>query len=184
MGDWFVRMAGRLLDGIGPLLACGCLLAALPKAGDTVLILFLGLVSWPVVASVVRAETLRLSHAPYVEAAITVGVGNWCLTRDYYLPAMAERLLPLLAALFASFAGVIGALAFLGLGANTQESLGFLIFDSQNYIRSNPLYFVAAFGIFVLLLAVAAAVMLLAGQSSGGEAGLMKENPPAEQGND
>jgi ABC-type dipeptide/oligopeptide/nickel transport system permease subunit len=65
---------------------------------------------------------------------------------------MLERLVPLTAALFASFVGVFGALAFLGLGISATDSLGFMIFDSQNFLQSNPIYFISTFLTFISLL--------------------------------
>ncbi len=154
--DFTIRSLGRLLDGLGPLLVAACLLSAMPRVGSGVLAVLLALVSWPVVTSVVRAEVLAMQRVAYVEAAVVVGVRRWRMSTSYLLPAIAERLVPLVFALFASFAGVFGALAFLGLGTGNENGLGFLIYDSQGYLRSKPMYFLVTFTAFLSLLLAAA----------------------------
>jgi nickel transport system permease protein len=150
--DLLLQLLGRLLEALGPLLVVACVLSALPKISAFSLTLFLALASWPVVCFVVRNEILRLKHCLFVEAAVVIGSSPLHLISRYYLPAMLERLVPLTAALFASFVGVFGALAFLGLGISATDSLGFMIFDSQNFLQSNPIYFISTFLTFISLL--------------------------------
>ena len=150
--DRLAFSTASLLDGLGPWLISACLLSAIPRVHTGILSLFIAMISWSGVAFVVRSEILAIKQCAFFEAALVLGVQRHRLFTAYVLPVLSERLVPLSLALFTTFAGVFGALAFLGLGSGTQDSLGFMIFDSQNYLRAQPFYFVGACGAFLMLL--------------------------------
>lgn len=102
--------------------------------GGTLLnvILIIGLVGWPQVTRVLRAETLSLKKRDFIDAAKTGGVGNLRIILTHIIPNEAPMIL-VNAALGISF-GILAeaAIDFLGLGS-VQVSWGFMLFSSLDY---------------------------------------------------
>jgi peptide/nickel transport system permease protein len=92
------------------------MVAVLFEPGPLVLVLVLGLVSWPHTALFVRGQTLILRERDFVGAARATGASDWRLMRRHLLP----NLLPLVVTLAAIDVGAMilteSALSFLGLG--------------------------------------------------------------------
>jgi ABC-type dipeptide/oligopeptide/nickel transport system permease subunit len=161
-GGIFDRMQGvtaKLLDCLGPFLIAACLASVAPRLNTWKLAVFLALIAWPNVSTVVRSEALAISKLAYIEAARAVGVDPFRLALKHYLPAMLDRLAPLCFGLFGVFIALYGALQFVGVGIATEQGLGFLIFDAQSFIRGAPWYWMSCFGAFVVLLLGAAALV-------------------------
>lgn len=160
-GGFFDRsqnVIAKLLDCIGPFLIAACLASIAPRINSWRLAVFLALVAWPNISTVVRSEALAISRLAYVDAARAVGVPPMRLALAYYLPAMLDRLAPLCFGLFGSFVALYGALGFIGVGVSTEQGLGFLLFDAQSFIRSVPWYWVSCFFAFIMLLLFSAAM--------------------------
>jgi len=160
--DRLQGVAAKLLDCLGPFLIAACLASVAPRLNSWQLAVFLALVAWPNVSTVVRSEVLAISELTYVEAARAVGVGPLRLAVNHYLPAMLDRLAPLCFALFGMFIALYGALQFVGVGIATEQGLGFMLFDAQSFIRGAPWYWMSCFGAFVVLLLLAAGTTHLA----------------------
>jgi peptide/nickel transport system permease protein len=92
------------------------MVAVLFEPGPWVLVLVLGLISWPHTALFVRGQTLTLRERDFVGAARATGASDWRLLRRHLLP----NLLPLVVTLAAIDVGAMilteSALSFLGLG--------------------------------------------------------------------
>jgi peptide/nickel transport system permease protein len=92
------------------------LVAVLFEPGPVVLVLVLGLVSWPGTALFVRGQTLSLRERDFVGAARATGASDWRLMTRHVLP----NLLPLVVTLAAIDVGAMilteSSLSFLGLG--------------------------------------------------------------------
>ena len=149
-------VVAKLLDCLGPFLLAACLASLAPGMNAWSLAVFLAVVAWPTVSTVVRSETLALSRLGYVEAARAVGVNPFGLALNHYLPAMVDRLAPLCFGLFGGFIALYGALGFVGIGLSTEQGLGFMLFDAQSFIRTAPWYWMSCFGAFLILLLVSA----------------------------
>lgn len=148
----------KLLDCAGPFLLAACLASVAPRINSWKLAVFLALVAWPNVSTVVRSEALAISRMAYVEAARAVGVKPLRLALNHVLPAMLDRLAPLCFGLFGGFVALYGALGFIGVGV-TEQGLGFMLFDAQSFIRSVPWYWMSCFGAFLSLLLFSAGMI-------------------------
>lgn len=142
----------RLLDSLGVFLVAACLAAIAPRLNPWQMGLLLSLAAWPTVSNVIRSETIHILRTEYVEASRAVGAGPIWIARKHVLPAIVDRVLPLSFALTTGYVAVFGGLAFLGVGSTGEFGLGFILFDSHNYLNSTPWYFAAALGGFLLLL--------------------------------
>ena len=85
--------------------------------GDvTSLILILGLLSWPLIARLVRAQFLSLREADFVDAARAVGVADWRIAFRHVLPNALAPLIVQGTFVCASAILVEATLSFLGIG--------------------------------------------------------------------
>ncbi|MEP6590052.1 MAG: ABC transporter permease [Gemmatimonadota bacterium] len=135
------------------------LIAATGRLSTPVLAVVIGLTGWPGMARLVRGETLRLRHAPYVLAARALGARPArVLLRDIFPGTLA----PMLVAATLGVADAIlleAGLSFLGLGLPLPEpSWGGMLLDAREYLGRAPwLLFFPAAG---LVLATSTATLL------------------------
>lgn len=141
----FDRVQGfvaKLLDSVGVFILGICVMAALPRIDGWVLGALLALLGWPSVAGVVRADAIRISRLPYVEAARALGLGSTRVFISHQWPAIYRPLIPLFFSVVMAYVAVLASLSFLGAGASTQLTLGSLLYDSLSFLESAPWYFV------------------------------------------
>ncbi|MGI5286473.1 ABC transporter permease [Nonomuraea polychroma] len=103
------------------------IVAALWGRSMTSVVLIIGLLSWPRLARVVRAEALSVRERAYVKRALTIGAGSMRVIATHVLPHVVPLLLTL--AIFAVGNAILveTAIAFLGLGDPGAISWGRLI---------------------------------------------------------
>lgn len=134
-----------------PYLVAAIAIVALVGRGFWPLALTLGLVSWPIYARVVYAETLGLRTREYVLAARLVGASSPRILLTHVLPGLRPTLQVLCAFQFADMLVAESGLSFLGLGAPLgTPTWGNMLADSRGYLVDAPW----------LLLAPAAAIVL------------------------
>ena len=104
-------------------------------AGLDVLVLVLGLTSWPVLARVVRAETLSLREREFVDAARALGASDSRILLRHVLPSVLPAAWVVVSLLAASVILMEASLSFLGLGDPNVMSLGYLANNAQRFIR-------------------------------------------------
>lgn len=100
----------------------------------TTIALSIGVVSWPQVARLARAEFMKIGRLDYVSAARTAGAGNLYLIFRVILPA---ALPPLVVAAGLSIGAAIlfeAGLSFLGLGDPNVMSWGLIIGQNRDYL--------------------------------------------------
>ncbi len=138
------------------------LLVLLATAGTLPLPLFalvLGLTGWPALARLVRGETLRLRHAPYVEAARALGAEPRRVALREILPGAIP---PLLVAATLGTADVIlleAGLSFLGLGIQPPApSWGGMLLEARDYLGTAP-WLLLAPGLALVLATVTATLL-------------------------
>lgn len=161
--DGFVNSTLRRLIDVGlalpRVIVLLVLIAATGRLSTPALAVVIGLTGWPGMARLVRGETLRLRHAPYVVAARALGASPArVLLRDIFPGTLA----PMLVAATLGVADAIlleAGLSFLGLGLPLPEpSWGGMLLDAREYLGQAPwLLFVPATG---LVLATSAATLL------------------------
>lgn len=114
-----------------------------------VVVLSLGVTSWPHTARVVRAEVLALRRREFVQAALTIGMGDLRILLRHILP---NALTPVLVSTSIVVAGCILAesgLSFLGLGDPNAISWGAMIGTGREAMRTGW-YMIALPGVAVM----------------------------------
>ncbi len=123
---WVDALLMRITDWglVIPWLVLAISLASIFGQSLFVIILVIGLTTWPSTARLVRAQTLSVKERPYVERAKALGAGNWHLITRHILPnvmpvIMANTVLIVAIAILSET-----ALSFLGLGDPFSVSWG------------------------------------------------------------
>jgi ABC-type dipeptide/oligopeptide/nickel transport system permease subunit len=100
----------------------------------------LSLVSWPLMARFVRAQTLVVREQDYVLAARAAGADAACIVRRHVLPQLFGLVVTSSTLNVASVVVAESVLSLLGLGIQPPEpSIGKMITDAIPYLESNPL---------------------------------------------
>lgn len=106
------------------------------------LALLLGLVSWMVVARLVRAEFLSLREREFVEAARVAGASDTRIIFRHILPNAIGVIIVSATLLIASAILLETALSYLGYGIKSPDSsLGLLISQNQSAFQTRPYLF-------------------------------------------
>lgn len=108
---------------------------ALFGAGVERVVLVLGLTLWPVLARVVRAETLSLTHREFVEAARSLGLRETKIILRHILPNVLPPAIVLITLLSATVILLEATLGFIGLGDPSVMSWGYLANNAQRFLR-------------------------------------------------
>jgi peptide/nickel transport system permease protein len=99
------------------------------------LIVLLGLTSWPLLARVVRVETMSVRRREFVEAARSLGATNTRIVLRHVLPQTVAAALVVISVTAARIILLEASLAFLGLTDPNVMSWGNLINSAQSYLR-------------------------------------------------
>ena len=105
--------------------------------GSSVLLLIvvLGLTSWPLLARVLRAEVLVLKHREFVDAARVAGASPARLVLREILPNALPAVSAFLGLILAQVLLIEASLGFIGLGDPNVVSWGYLASQSQRFLR-------------------------------------------------
>ena len=123
------------------------------RASLFVIVLVIGLTSWPFIARVVRSQTLSLRDRPFVDRARVAGTGPAAIMWMHILPNVVPQIVANGALVVAGAIATETALAFIGLGDPLQPSWGTLLFLAQRAgaASSGAWWYVGAPGMFVLI---------------------------------
>ena len=131
----------RIVDGIYCIPGILILILLLVVFGRNPYLLFaaLGAISWLNIARIVRAQTMRLRNAAYIDAARGLGAGTAYVLRHHVLPNVAG---PIVVYTTLAIPYVILAesfISFLGLGIQEPAtSLGVLVADGVQTMETSP----------------------------------------------
>ncbi len=109
--------------------------------GDGMINIFLALalVNWASVARIVRAETLKLKEAEFVEAARSIGVGKLVIMLRHILPNCVPSLIVLFTLNIPSAILSESSLSFLSIGIKPpQASWGLMVNAGRQFLYSQP----------------------------------------------
>jgi peptide/nickel transport system permease protein len=143
-----------------PSLPLAIILAAYLGPSETTIIEVLAVTSWPLVARVVRSQTLSLRERPFTDAARVIGAGN----RRIMFRVIIPNLLTLIAAnavltITAAVAGEAG-LDFIGLGNPSVVSWGTMLYWAETYALFNGAWWwIVAPGICICLVGLGAVLI-------------------------
>ena len=110
------------------------LVVGLFGAGMDNLILLLGLTSWPLLARVVRAETMSVKRWPFVESARAIGARDGRILLHHVVPNVLPAAVVVISLMGSRVILIEAGLSFLGLGDPNQISWGYLINNAQRFL--------------------------------------------------
>ena len=102
----------------------------------TVIVLAIGLASWPMIARLVRAEFRTLREAEFVLAARSQGFGDTRIMLQEILPNALPPVIVSVSVLVATAILMESALAFIGLGDPNVVSWGSMIGEGREHLRT------------------------------------------------
>jgi peptide/nickel transport system permease protein len=151
-GGWADNVLMRLTDffQIVPGFLLAIIFVTLFEPSVWIVVLSLGVTSWPHTARVVRAEVLGLRNREYIQAGLAVGMSDLRIIVRHILP---NALTPIVVSTSVLVAGCILAesgLSFLGLGDPNAISWGSMIGTGREAIRTGW-YMIAIPGVAVML---------------------------------
>ena len=107
-------------------------LALYPGGGIWIIMVIIGLTSWPSVARFTRAEFLKVRNLDYVTAAEAIGLSSMRIIFVHVLPNAIAPVLVIAAFGIASAILTESALSFLGFSSATMVSWGSILNESRN----------------------------------------------------
>ena len=115
-----------------PMFLVAILLLSLLGPSVTILIIVLPTLVWPIFARVVRAETLQIKQATYIEAAVATGCSTPAVLGRHVLPNVVPRILVLFVVEIGHVMLAEAGLSFLGVGVQPPDiTWGLLISDGR-----------------------------------------------------
>lgn len=128
-GSWIDSVIMRFDDWMLaiPFLPLVIVLTTLLGRSTLVLIVVLGITSWPGITRVLRAQVLSIKQRPYMERAKALGAGHFHRMIKHELPNMMPLVLANTTLTIASVILSQSALAFLGLGDPNDVSWGSML---------------------------------------------------------
>ncbi len=118
-----------------PSFALALVLVAVLQPSVGSIVAAIGVVSWPPVARLVRAEFLSLRSRDFVLAAKLQGQGAFRIMFRQMLPNVASPIIVMASLMVATAILLESSLSFLGLGDPNQMSWGFMIGASRTVLR-------------------------------------------------
>lgn len=141
----------RVMDAVGQFLPLLAVASALQIRSEFSVSLLLGAMTWNGLALFLSDEISSMRRSRFVEASRMLGASALHRVIYHILPTIMPRLVPMLIGLYISYAGLLGALGFLGVGSDPRHSLGFMIYDAKSYYQQSPTYFWASVVAFLFL---------------------------------
>ncbi|MDL4774154.1 MULTISPECIES: ABC transporter permease [Thermomonosporaceae] len=159
-----------------PYLVIAVALMAAVGRGFLPLSITLGVVSWPVFARVVYAETRGLMQREYVRAARLLGVTRPRILLAHVLPGLRHTIMVMWAFVFADLLVAESGLSFLGIGSPLgSPSLGNMLAEGRQHLVGSPLLVLVPAAVIVL--AVTAANLIGDGMAARSRARLKSVRP-------
>ncbi len=138
LAGYFGGVVDRMLMRLGeaqtamPMFLVAILLLSLLGPSVTILIIVLPTLVWPIFARVVRAETLQIKQATYIEAAVATGCPTSVVLYRHVLPNVVPRILVLFVVEIGHVMLAEAGLSFLGVGVQPPDiTWGLLIAEGR-----------------------------------------------------
>ncbi|GAB2939748.1 ABC transporter permease [Micromonospora polyrhachis] len=138
-GGWLDAALMRIADIqlAFPSILLAILVASVLGQGVGNIIIVLSISNWVVFARVARSQVLGLKSREYVEAARTLGAGNWHLMFRTLLPGCMAPVIVVATTQFAQVILTEASLSFLGVGVPLgTPSLGSTIYNGTQYLST------------------------------------------------
>ncbi len=131
LDDFMMGMTDIIL--VIPKIPAIILIAAYIKPGIGILILVLGLLSWETTARVVRAKTMQISNAGFIQSAKSFGFSSPAIITHDIIPVIYPVILPKFMLTVAGAMISEASLSFLGLSDPMMQSWGRMISDAFSH---------------------------------------------------
>ena len=144
----------RVCDSITafPSFLLALVIVSVAGSGTYNIILALGILFIPSFARIVRGEFARCRDLNYIKSAKLMGAGGFRIMFRHILPNTFPVLLSAVTIGFNNAVLSEASMSFLGIGIQPPDaSLGSMLSDSQNYLRSAPWYAIGT-GLVIALL--------------------------------
>lgn len=154
-GGWLDSIIMRLVDMQLAIPTFFFALAGSVLLGPGVLnmIMVLAFVSWAEFARIARGSTLAVREEPFVEAAKSLGAGDWRINLTHVLPNIAAPLLVVFSVKVPHTILIEASLSFIGMGLPpTVPSLGAMINQGFNHMLSGSWWISIVPGTVLMLL--------------------------------
>ncbi|GAA3817684.1 ABC transporter permease [Streptomyces coacervatus] len=166
-GGWVDSVISRIMDGLlafPQLLFIIALVSVMPNemlglSGSSVrvfvMILVIGFFGWPYIGRVVRGQTLSMREREYVEAARSLGAGQFYILFKELLPNLVAPIIVYTTMMIPTNILTEAALSFLGVGVKPPtSSWGQMLSTAIDYYDSDPMFMVVpGVAIFITVLA-------------------------------
>ena len=155
--SWVEEVLMRLTEffQVLPTLLFSMVIVALFGASLPMIAFAIGVVSWPPVARITRAEFMRIRELEYVTAARASGVSNWKIIFRVILPNALPPIIVQAALMVGSAILFEAGLSFLGLTDPNVVSWGQIIGSNRQYILdASYTVTIPGLAIFVTVLAI------------------------------
>ena len=119
------------------------------------LVLVIGLTSWVTLCRLVRAEVLKVRELDYVNAARSLGFGNWRIMQKHVLPNVFHLVIINFSLTFVIAIKSEVILTFLGVGVDKEPSWGQMISLAKNELMKGIWWPLAAAGVMLFILTLA-----------------------------
>ena len=129
-GEIFMRITDAFL--VIPWLPLAMVLAAAWGHNYVIVIVIIGVTSWPGTARVVRADALRVRELPFIERAKAIGSGNLHVMNKHVLPNVFPLIFANTILVVAEAITAETELSFLGLGDPLNFSWGTMLHNAWN----------------------------------------------------
>lgn len=129
-------------------------IVAITQMSIPMIVLAIGLVTWPTIARLARAEFRSLRSAEFTTAARSLGFGHTRIILREILPNALPPLIVTASAMVATAILMESALSFLGFGDPNQISWGTMIGAGREHLRTSW-YLVAIPGVAIVLAVLA-----------------------------
>jgi peptide/nickel transport system permease protein len=158
-GGWVGRITFRLTEWflVIPFIPLAIVLATVLGGGLFVIVMVIGVTSWPGTALLIRSQTLSIKERAYMERARTIGAGRWHQMSKHVLPnvmpmVFANTTLTVAIAILSET-----TLSFLGLGDPTHTSWGTMLDGAYHAdaITTGCWWYVVPPGVCVVLVVLA-----------------------------
>jgi peptide/nickel transport system permease protein len=137
-GGWIDRVLMRLTDVVLVIPTFFLLILTVATFGRSIslLIVVIGLTSWPINAKVVRAEIMRLRHREYVVAARVAGATDRWIGARHLLPQLIPIVIASATIRVANNILIESGLSYLGLGVQPPTpTWGNMVTEGANFMR-------------------------------------------------
>lgn len=138
-GGWVDNVLMRFTEffQVLPGLLFAIVVVALYGASTRTIVLAIGLIAWPTIARLVRAEFMRQKNLEYVKAARAIGASDFRIIFKTILPNTLPVVIVQSTLVMGSAILFEAGLAFLGLSNPKDLSWGFYIGANRTYFLSN-----------------------------------------------